>query len=637
VTAGGDALVTATGDANTGGTAGGSFTVTAGNDANVGAITAGNNVSVTAARNMTATGAVDAGQNITLAATGGNLATQSTVTAGQSVTGTAGGGLTAQGPVTATNGSVSLQAGGNLVTQSTVTAGQSVTGTAGGNLTALGQVAATNGSVTLTSNGGTAQVQNVSGGSGLTVTGNNIVVTGTSLSSGGNLTLQTNVPTGTIDFRSPGTSTVAATGNVTLGADRVGIPAAATIFTSDPTGSLNISGSNVATGLNQKVTARDSINVNAANLLTIGDLGAINAITLSAGQIAFHDRVAGNVLRPNGTTVTELSLLGSLADDRLPDVVANRVTVTAGTVGLNGVFADADGLIEGSVGGTDPNAAVRRVVLDQPLTAADAVFGNTVLDLVSVGTEITDCPNCQPTPQDQITTTSLSPIPLPRIARTRPTADDVLTFLQCALLDPDVDGGEDSEEASAVSELPPECQEFLAELELQQGLPAVGAGAGGEPESGFETFETEPALVALGLYRNLFAEDTEATMRSTFDDAMAGYGSSAQPIDGRQLRAYLETQKQTEAVDYLNQTAYMLEQLEQLDLDTGEYQELRLLILEQLSDILGVPNLTPAQLGEAVEASRGSYTPQQAMAWVAALKAGGYLEPTEEGNFFLER
>jgi hypothetical protein len=578
--------------------------------------------------------------NGSVVVTGVNVTMNEPVSAGNDVTAVAAGNLTAQGPVTATNGSAWLQAGGNLVAQSSVFAGQAVTETAGANLTAFGPITAAGGAANITATGGTAQVQNVSGTTGVAITGNNIVVTGTSLSSGGNLTLQTNVPTGTIDFRAPGTSNVTATGNVLLGANRADNPTVATIFTSDPTGSLNVSGFNVSTGQNQKVTARDSITVNAGNLLTIGDLGAINAITLTANQIAFHDRVAGNVLRPDGSTVTETSLLGPLASARVPDVVANTVTVTAGSVGLNGVFADADGSIDGLVGGVNPNAVVRRVVLDRPLVPSDAVFGNTVLDLVSVGFEIIPGPQ-PPTPQEQITTTALSPIPLPRLARTRPTADDVLTFLQCALLDPDVAGAEgsaeDSEEASGESEIPPECLEFLAELELQQGLPAVGAGVDGQVGTGFDEFETEPALVALGLYRSLFAEETETAMRSTFDDAMAGYGSSSQPIDGRELRAYLETQKQTQAVDYLNQTAYMLEQLEQLELDTAEYQELRLLILEQLSDVIGVPNLTPAQLGEAVEASRGSYTPHQAMAWVAALKAGGYLEPTEEGNFFLER
>ncbi len=251
-------------------------------------------IGLLAGGNVSATGALSAGEDVAIRALGN--ATLGTVTAGDDVTVDADGSISLDS-ATANAGGIDLfsivfdeaNAGqtGTILFASEASAGSNITLTSGTDVTATGTLNADN-AITVTATG-TPSVNNAISGGDTSITGSS--VTFNSGMVGGDLTL--NAAAGDIDGN--GAVSVAgaidfdASGNVGFGA----LNAQGGSFTVDAGGDVAFT----------SATSTDFITMNAGGAVQGGDLNATNALNVTADNIALGDVIADQISLTSATDI----------------------------------------------------------------------------------------------------------------------------------------------------------------------------------------------------------------------------------------------------------------------------------------------------------------------------------------------
>ncbi len=262
---------------------------------------------------------------------------------GTSVVLQASNNITVNSPITLTGspGSLTLDAGGSVNLNASIT-------TSGGGLT----IVATNGSVTASNpidtsatgsaNGGAVSITSTQGSisvKGITTSG------GTSGGHGGAITLQpasgvtSGLPAGTLtlggDLIANGG---AGKGNISLSATgRSGIVEVATIFSSTSGNNLSILGNSLTVGPFEAITILGNIQFSLDTQATVGDMVALDALTITAPTINLLLHGTGQILAYTGSlyNTTELHLI---ANASAPTLTGTQVDVGTGPTPLIGQY-----------------------------------------------------------------------------------------------------------------------------------------------------------------------------------------------------------------------------------------------------------------------------------------------------------
>ncbi len=387
-----------TGDVNIGGAlaAGSTTGITAARDATLGATaTVGDSLTVLAGRSLTANGAVFAGGDTALTATGGDLNAAGSITTAGKLAAKAGGSLAITGGLV--NGTATLTSGTAMTVTgalyglgaANISAGGPIGG--GGSLTIRGDIALASGAgVTLGAIQGAGQLTATSAGDmslGATTAVGNVTAKSTagSVTFNGDLQSAGNVQV-TAGNNAAVTGAVSSVGNVTVTGTNGNVTVAGVSANGDATltagKSLTLSGNSVVAG---------ALGISGANVTLSGSQSGSKSITVAAQGTLDASRaliVASQNLQMSGTNVTlgdaivggtfnaqasnQLSLVGSAID------VVGSATLTS----QSGLYNASSVLSGGELNVSAPNitnAANASLVSTSTTTISATNFANAGL------------------------------------------------------------------------------------------------------------------------------------------------------------------------------------------------------------------------------------------------------------------
>jgi filamentous hemagglutinin family protein len=516
-----------------------------------------------------------------------------------------GGSLLLDGNVELSGGTSLIAAGDVLVTGAIDSAGNAanLAVDATGDATLSGDLGATRAlrNVDIRADARTT-VQSIVATGGLVVAGTRGLSLGGSLyQSGGSLALLTSPDAVGLGEGIEFTNTdvlVTAGKEIRLGSDLSAVPEVASVFLdggTNPNTRLRFrAGENFTTGANQKVTVIGaSLEILASGTAAVGDLSAVDHVRVQGRQLEFNLREPGGVTLPGGGTFTEDP------NRRVPDVVANAVTLISsqpiGSEAFEVTVGTATGDVMGTIGGQPSDQVVGRILrLDQPITASSLRLSSlvpgapaVVLDSIALGQIVSDRAPIQSSGSLGALGALLSgPLDAPAPPAKSPKARQVLAALKCTNLGP--------------GNIPPDCIEVpVVSASNEESLVAQS-----EPEAPEEAdfdIEADAFVEAQAAYRELLRTD-RAALQSSMADAIVGLRAGDEGTsDPRELRSYVDERDEHHvAREFLADSEMMFAKLESVELDDVEYQEMRLTLLDELKGIAGLGGYSVQQMGQLV-------------------------------------